>query len=59
MAFCITIAVIHAADKTWSPKDFDSVEVWPTRPPTQKEAADSGVTLKEAMNMPWFPTHEI
>ena len=59
LAICITIAVMIHADKTWSPADFDSVEVWPTRPPTQKEAADSGVTLKEAMNMPWFPTHEI
>ena len=33
------------------------VEVWPTRPPTKREAADSGASLTEAATMPWFPTH--
>ena len=42
-----------------SPADFDSIEVWPTRQPTKKEAADSGVSLQDAMTMPWFPKHEL
>ena len=42
-----------------SPADFDAVEVWPNRPPTKKEAADSGVSLEAAQSMPWFPTHSI
>lgn len=47
------------ADKAYSPADFDAVEVWPTRPPTKKEAADSGASLEDAMQMPWFPRHDI
>ena len=42
-----------------SPSDFDSIEVWPTRAPTKKEAADSGASLEVAMTMPWFPRHEL
>ncbi len=30
----------------------------PTRQPTEREAADSGVRLAAAQTMPWFPTHK-
>ena len=32
-------------------------EDFPNRPPTKKEAADSGASLAEAAKMPWHPTH--
>lgn len=51
--------VYGAVDRPITPADFDSVEVWPTRPPTHKEAADSGASLSDAAAMPWFPTHEV
>ena len=41
-----------------SPDDFDKIEVFPTRPPTSKEAKDSGASLADAMRMPWFPWHK-
>ena len=34
-------------------------QVWPSRPPTHKEAADSGASDMQALSMPWFPTHNI
>lgn len=46
-----------AAPHKISPADFDTVEVWPHREPTMKEARDSGASLEEAKKMPWFPTH--
>lgn len=33
-------------------------EDWPSRAPTNKEAADSGVKLEDAAAMPWLPTHK-
>jgi hypothetical protein len=32
-------------------------EAFPNRAPTEKEARDSGATLKAATSMPWLPTH--
>ena len=42
----------HAANS------WDGV-VWPDRPPTHKETADSGASDEQALSMPWFPTHAI
>ena len=60
-AWLLLVALAAAADapKPVSPADFDSIEVWPTRPPTKKEAADSGVSLDVAATMPWFPYHNL
>ena len=30
----------------------------PNRPPTKKEAGDSGATMEEAVKLPWLPSHK-
>ena len=54
------VAVAHglAARGGRAANSWDGV-VWPDRPPTHKEAADSGASEKQALSMPWFPTHAI
>ena len=47
------------AKKPVSPADFDSIEDWPQRPPSKKEASDSGASPAQAATMPWFPWHNL
>ena len=59
LRFLALFTAIARAERPVGPADFDSVEVVPTRPPTKKEAADSGASLDAAQTMPWFPAHDL
>ena len=53
------IAAVHGfAARGHAANSWDG-QVWPDRLPTHKEAADSGASDKQALSMPWFPTHAI
>ena len=55
MMEAVSVVVITMATQA----DAWDGQVWPTRPPTEREARDSGASLARAATMPWFPTHSV
>lgn len=58
LSFCLCLASEarrgRRAVDAGAPVDLED---WPSRKPTKKEAADSGVKLEQAASLPWLPTH--